>query len=281
MRKKHRRDIPAALAFSSVCMSLPPIIYEDESLLVFDKPSGLPVVSERSGKEQDNLTTEVRAAYGSGIFNVHRLDAETSGVLLWAKTKSALDFVSGQFQAKSVQKIHHAVVVVQPTPEASPPEIVVRDSSGMLPGAFSIDQWIGRNTAKPGLMKIFRRNGGEPAQSDFVVQESFGRFVLLECRPQTGRKHQLRVHLAAAGLPILNDSLYGDPECRLLLSDIKRNYKGRAEEKPMIRQLALHASELVITHPVTRESLTLHSALPQEFAVALKNLRKFGRSQRR
>jgi 23S rRNA-/tRNA-specific pseudouridylate synthase len=100
-------------------------------------------------------------------------------------------------------------------------------------------------------------------------------FALLECRPLTGRTHQLRVHLAAAGAPILGDSFYGHPDLVLRLSDLKRGYKGREEERPLIGRLALHASELTIMHPRTREQVTLRSPLPREFEVALKYLRKF------
>jgi 23S rRNA-/tRNA-specific pseudouridylate synthase len=85
----------------------------------------------------------------------------------------------------------------------------------------------------------------------------------------------LRVHLAAAGAPILNDPFYGDPTITLKLSDLKRGYKGREDEKPLIARLALHASELTLKHPVTREPVTLHAPLPHEFEVALKYLRKF------
>ncbi|MCF7687712.1 MAG: RluA family pseudouridine synthase [Cephaloticoccus sp.] len=262
-------------------MQLPPIIYEDDSLLVFDKPSGMLVVAEQSGRAPETLTKLVRTIYGPEISNVHRLDAEASGLLLWAKTKPALDFLSGQFQAKTVKKLHHAVVVVLPAPPEPLAVPHVRDEGGAVPAVFSVDLWIGREVDAPGKMKAFKRHGGEPAQSDFVLSENFGRFALVECQPQSGRKHQLRVHLAAVGLPILNDALYGDPECRLLLSDIKRGYKGREEEKPMIRQLALHASELEIFHPVTRERLTLRAPLPPEFEIALKNLRKFSRGRSR
>jgi 23S rRNA-/tRNA-specific pseudouridylate synthase len=107
------------------------------------------------------------------------------------------------------------------------------------------------------------------------VLERFGRFALLECRPLTGRTHQIRVHLAATGAPVLNDPFYGAPEIKLLLSEIKRRYKGRDEEKPLIARLALHASELTLKHPVTKEPVTLRAPLPHEFEVALKYLRKF------
>jgi 23S rRNA pseudouridine1911/1915/1917 synthase len=255
-------------------MPLPPIIYEDDALLVFDKPAGMPVApSSQAG----TLGALVREHYGSGVSNVQRDDTEVSGLSLWSKTKPALDFLSGQFQAKTAQRLYHAMIVVLAGAEIKLPETLLRDAVGGVPAAFSIDWWIGHDPENPAHMKAFRRNGGQSAQSEFALQENFGRFALVEARPVTGRKHQLRVHLAAAGLPVLNDALYGDPETRLLLSAFKRGYKGGADERPLIRQLALHASEVVIAHPLSRESLTLRAALPQEFEIALKNLRKFGR----
>ncbi len=85
----------------------------------------------------------------------------------------------------------------------------------------------------------------------------------------------MRVHLASAGAPILGDVFYGHPDVRLLLSGLKRGYKGREEEKPLIDRLALHASELTFAHPVTREPCTVRSPLPRSFEVALKHLRRF------
>jgi|UniRef100_UPI00404B997F 23S rRNA pseudouridine1911/1915/1917 synthase len=255
-------------------MPLPPIIYEDEALLAFDKPAGLPVAS---ASQSETLGALVREHYGSGVSNVQRDDVDVSGLSLWSKTKPALDFLSGQFQAKTAQRLYHAMVVVLAGEEIKFPDTMLRDAAGGVPAELSIDWWIGHDPESPAQMKAFRRNGGQSAESNFVVKESFGKFVLVEARPITGRKHQLRVHLAAAGLPVLNDALYGVPETQLLLSDFKRGYKGGADERPMIRQLALHASEVVIAHPLTRESLTLRVPLPQEFEIALKNLRKFGR----
>jgi 23S rRNA pseudouridine1911/1915/1917 synthase len=241
-------------------MPLPPIIYEDEALLAFDKPAGLPVAS---ASQSETLGALVREHYGSGVSNVQRDDVDVSGLSLWSKTKPALDFLSGQFQAKTAQRLYHAMVVVLAGEEIKFPDTMLRDAAGGVPAELSIDWWIGHDPESPAQMKAFRRNGGQSAESNFVVKER--------------RKHQLRVHLAAAGLPVLNDALYGVPETQLLLSDFKRGYKGGADERPMIRQLALHASEVVIAHPLTRESLTLRVPLPQEFEIALKNLRKFGR----
>ena len=117
--------------------------------------------------------------------------------------------------------------------------------------------------------------------TDFTVREKFpqpaGRpgFALVECRPRTSRPHQIRLHLAEAGAPLLNDLLYGEAT-PLLLSGLKRGYKGRLDERPLITRLALHASGLTFTHPLTRAKLTLAAPLPKDFEVALKYLRKFG-----
>jgi RluA family pseudouridine synthase len=236
--------------------ALPPLVFEDDALLVFDKPSGLLVAPDRWDKARVNLMGLVHARLGRNVANVHRLDADTSGLLLCAKTKPALDHLSGQFQSKTVTKVYHALVVGTPAMDA-----------------YTVDFVLKEDEAAPGRMCVVKKHG-KAAVTEFRVLERFDEFAWVECRPQTGRTHQIRVHLAASGTPILNDAFYGD-DTRLLLSDLKRGYKGRADEKPLIARLALHASELTFTHPLTREPLTVRSPLPHEFEVALKYLRRF------
>jgi RluA family pseudouridine synthase len=238
-------------------MVLPPIIHEDEALLAFDKPSGLLVAPDRWNRTRENLMALVHARFGPGVANVHRLDADMSGVLLCTKTKAALDFLSGQFQAKTAGKIYHALVAGAPEEDEFVIELALREDE-----------------SRPGRMCPARK-GGKPSVTRFHVLERFQGFTWLECRPLTGRTHQIRVHLAATGLPILNDAFYGN-DTRLLLSGLKRGYKGRAAERPLISRLALHASELTVRHPDTRAPVTLRAPLPKEFVVALKYLRRFG-----
>jgi RluA family pseudouridine synthase len=237
-------------------MGLPPIVYEDAALLAFDKPSGLLVAPDRWDRTRVSLMALVYAKYGAGVANVHRLDADTSGVLLCTKTKSALDILSGQFQAKTAAKVYHALVV-----------------GAGLPDEFSVELALADDEHRPSLMHAVKK-GGKPSATHFRVLERFQRFTWLACRPLTGRTHQIRVHLAVRGYPILNDAFYGD-DTLLLLSDLKRGYKGRARERPLLGRLALHASELTVTHPETRSRLTLRAPLPREFSVALKYLRRF------
>jgi 23S rRNA pseudouridine1911/1915/1917 synthase len=257
-------------------MPLPPILFEDDSLMAFDKPSGLLVAPDRWDKKRENLMGLVHAKFGKHIANVHRLDADTSGLLLCAKTKPALDFLSGQFQSKTVGKVYHALVVVLPVEQAMKVVAPVRTAEGILPETFAVELALGEDERQPGRMRVFKGRGGKACRTEFRVLENFGRYAFVECRPLTGRTHQLRVHLAAAGAPILNDPFYGDPTIELKLSDLKRGYKGRDEEKPLLARLALHASELTISHPATREPQLLQSPLPHEFTVALKYLRKYG-----
>jgi 23S rRNA pseudouridine1911/1915/1917 synthase len=258
-------------------MSLPPVIFQDDSLIAFDKPSGMLVAPDRWDKSRENLMDLVHAAMGHGVANVHRLDADTSGLLLCAKTKAALDYLTGQFQSKTVQKIYHALVIILPVEEAMKVVEPLRAASGGLPDVFTMDLALGEDERNPGRMRVFRKRGGKDSITEFRTLEQFGRFAFLECHPVTGRTHQLRVHLAAAGAPILNDPFYGAPEIQLLLSDLKKRYKGRDAEKPLISRLALHATGLTVKHPSTREAFELQAPLPNEFEVALKYLRKFSR----
>jgi 23S rRNA-/tRNA-specific pseudouridylate synthase len=277
-------------------MPLPPIIFEDDAIVAFDKPSGLLVAPDRWDKTRENLMGLVHAhtRYGHGVANVHRLDADTSGLLLCAKTKPALDFLTGQFQSKTVAKKYHAFVAVLPAERAMKVMAPIRDATGALPDSFIVEVALGEDERQLGRMRVFKGRGGKECVTEFRTLERFRgamrppprqsggagvgaapAYAFVECRPLTGRTHQLRIHLAAAGAPILSDAFYGDPDITLRLSDLKRGYKGREEEKPLIGRLALHASELTLKHPVTRELITLQAPLPHEFEVALKYLRKF------
>lgn len=239
--------------------SLPPVLHEDAALLVLDKPAGLPIAPERGGRPGASLLDLVRARYGPTVANVHRIDAEASGVVLCARTKPALDFLSGQFQAKTVDKVHEAIVAGLPALALYTVDFVLKEDAGA-----------------PGRMCVVKRHG-QAAVTECVVRARYARagLALVECRPRTGRMHQVRVHLAASGTPVLNDPLYGN-DTQLLLSRLKRGYKGRADERPLIGRLALHAAELAFTHPETRERMTVRAPRPPDLAVALKYLEKFG-----
>ena len=249
-------------------------------MLAFATPAGLPVAADRAAPGGVPLMERVRARFGADVANVHRLDAEASGVLLCARNKVALDFLSGQFQSKTADKRYLAFVVVQPPERALPVLAAQRPADGGLPDAFTVDLPLVDDRLEPGRMRVGSGRGARDCTTEFRVLERFGRFAWVEARPVTGRPHQLRVHLAAAGAPVLNDRCYGADDTRLLLSELKRGYKGRDEEKPLLTRLALHAHELTVRHPVSREPITLRAPLPEEYEIALKYLRKFTRPTR-
>jgi RluA family pseudouridine synthase len=238
--------------------SLPPVIFEDDTLVAFDKPSGLPIAPDKRDRARGSLMELVREKMGAGVANVHRIDDDASGLVLCAKTKPALDFLSGQFQSKTVGAVYLVLTVGTPALDAGALEYVLKEDE-----------------AAPGRMCVVKKHG-HAALTEFKVLERFGGFALLECRPRTGRRHQIRIHLATGGMPILNDLIYGS-DTPLLLSGLKRGYKGRDDERPLIGRLALHAAELTFNHPVAPERMTLTAPLPNDFAVALKYLRKFAK----
>jgi 23S rRNA pseudouridine1911/1915/1917 synthase len=256
-------------------MSLPPVIFEDEVLIAFNKPGGMLIVPDSQDPARESLLPAIHARYGETIANVHRLEPEASGLFLCAKTKPALDFLSGQFQSKTVRKNFLALVVLLPAERALKSFSALRDASGGLPDTFTIDAPLRADERQRDRMRVFKGRGGKESVTEFEVRERFGRFALVEARPITGRPHQVRVHLSAIGAPVLNDLFYGDPETKLLLSNLKRGYKGdREAERPLIAQLALHSSEISLVHPTSRADLHLTAPLPNEFEIGLKYLRK-------
>jgi len=236
--------------------SLPPIIFEDDWLIAFDKPSGLLVSPDPRARGQVCLLGLIQEKRGAGVANVHRVDAEASGLVLCTKTKQALDFVSGQFQSKTVENIYEVIVVGSPVADT-----------------YEVDFVLKEDEAAPDRMCVVKKHG-KAALTECQVRARYGRFTHLECRLVTARKHQVRIHLSASGTPVLNDPVYGD-ETRLLLSEFKRGYKGREAEKPLIGRLALHASRVTFIHPESRERMTIAAPLQKDLAVALKYLGKY------
>jgi RluA family pseudouridine synthase len=255
--------------------AIPPIVFEDDVMLAVDKPAGMAVAGEAGPKGRPTLLEIIRETRGGDVANVHRLENEASGLVLFAKNKVALDFLSGQFQSKTATKRFQVFVVVLPPERALPAGATIRAGVAGLPDAGVIDLPLVDDQRNPGQVRIGKGRGSRDALTEFKVLEPFGKFAWMECRPATSRAHQIRAHLAAIGAPVLNDRAYGDPGIKLLLSDLKRGYKGRDEEKPLLTRLALHARALEVRHPITREPVTFEAPLPEEFEIALKYLRKF------
>lgn len=247
-----------------------PILFEDAHLLALDKPAGLLTSPDRYDPNRPNLMKLLHAGIAAQkpwarernlnyLCNAHRLDFETSGVILLAKSKEILVALANLFSSEKPLKKYLALV-----------------RGEISENQFEVDAALAPHPLKIGEMRVDPK-GGKKSKTKFEVLENFSRFgyALLKCEPLTERPHQIRVHLRHAGLPIVGDELYGGKP--LWLSRLKKDYRlkeGR-EERPLISRVALHAEELQLPHPVTNEIVTIKSEWPKDLKVAVKYLRQF------
>jgi RluA family pseudouridine synthase len=247
-----------------------PVLFEDEHLLALDKPAGLLVSPDRYDPNRPNLMKLLhdgitqqklwaRERHLDYLSNAHRLEFETSGVILLAKSKPVLVALANLFGSEKPVKKHIALVGGEPRGEK-----------------FEVDAKLAPHPLKNGLMRVDPKNG-KKSKTKFEVLENFPCFgyALLRCEPLTGRTHQIRVHVSHIGLKIVGDKLYGGKP--LWLSRLKKDYRlkpGR-EERPLISHVALHAEELELPHPMTGGSLKIIASWPKDLKVAVKYLRQF------
>lgn len=221
------------------------ILFEDQDLIVIDKPAGLvvhPAPGHRTGTLVNGLLHHCGELAGvGGVFRpgiVHRLDRGTSGVMVAAKNDDVHDRLSVQFRDHSIERIYHAFV---------------RGTSRTQEGV--VDRPIGRHVRDRKKMST-RSRAGRVALTRWKTLERFPEHAttLLEIRPETGRTHQIRVHLASIGMPIHGDEVYG------------RARKGRRTGLPALARPALHASVLGFVHPGTGEGLRFEAPFPKDLA---------------
>lgn len=229
------------------------VLYEDDGLLALNKPASLLAVPDRWDKEKDNVVALIQAARPNHyLANVHRLDRNTTGVFLLAKSPDAFRSLARQLREHQTRKLYLALVHGDVTEQER-----------------VIDQPIGHHPRHPGFSRIDSR--GKPARSTVRVQERFRGYALVEVEIESGRQHQVRVHCQFIGHPLVGDADYGGRP--LLLSQLKRKYKAKEgeEERPLMARPALHAASITLAAP----AVTITAPLPKDFEVALKYLRKF------
>lgn len=228
------------------------ILFEDEDYIVINKPSGIASLEDRNIASTTNIL-EMARSYNMDAQLCHRLDKDTTGALAIAKNSEAYRMLSMQFEARTVIKIYHAVCDG------------IHDFKDLL-----VDKPI--LTMTKGIVKI-ERSKGKPAQTKFDTLKAYKFHTLVECRPTTGRMHQIRIHLSSVGAPIVYDEQYGGKP--LFLSIIKRkfNLKKDTEEFPLIKRIALHAFALQFT---TRgeKTIKVDAPYPKDFNVLVKQLDK-------
>lgn len=234
------------------------IIHEDDQIIVVNKPAELLTIPDRHDENKPSLYAQLNAVYGK-VFIVHRLDRETSGILVFAKTEEAHRHLSMQFEAHETSKIYYALL-----------DGVLHQQSG------EIDKPIAPHSAVQGKMVVAKR--GKASLTRYHVVEQYKHFTLVEANILTGRTHQIRVHFQSIGYPLAVDVLYGK-RSELFLSQFKKRVKlGKYdEERPMMVRTTLHAYQLKIKHPLSMETLTFTAEMPKDFAALLSQLGKWGK----
>ncbi|NIJ16191.1 RluA family pseudouridine synthase [Sphingobium vermicomposti] len=246
--------MPAPVESEAVGQDIPlNIVYEDADLIVIDKPAGMvvhPAVGNLDGTLVNALLHHCKDSL-SGIGGVarpgivHRIDKDTSGLLVVAKSDKAHEGLAQQFSAHSIDRLYAAIVYGIPKPAAG-----------------TVDTWIGRSDSDRKKMAVHREGRGKHAVTHYRVIDRLRGAALVECRLQTGRTHQVRVHLTHLGHPLIGDPVYGRE---------RKGFKSILETLSFKRQ-ALHAKRLGFIHPVTGEKLSFDSALPTDMQELLSEL---------
>ncbi len=236
------------------------IIYQDNDIVVVNKPSGISVTKDRSGaaKLADILGEQLGQQIQSELRLVHRLDKATSGVMIYARNIEAQTRFTGYFRSRLVKKTYLTLVF------------------GIAPGKQGrIDAPLTQRHKKAGLMCIAHKKGKESV-THWKLLADFGSVALLSVSPITGRTHQIRVHLPHIGLPLAIDPFYGSSR-PLYLSDFKQDYRLARDqtEKPLIERLTLHAYQIQLLKPEQNLPDCFIAGLDKKFTATIKMLTKY------
>lgn len=236
------------------------VIYEDDDIIAFNKPGGLLTIPHRFLHDEPSLVKIVEKKYGK-LFVIHRIDKETSGVIIFAKNESAHRHYSLQFQNREVEKFYRAFSYGNP----------IQNEGDIISGIME------HPTIK-GKMVINKK--GKDSHSRYQVIQKWNGYTYYHIQIFTGRTHQIRVHLQSIGTPIICDSLYGNGN-PLKLSDFKKKYNPtknvEEEEKGLINRLALHSFQLNVKD-LNGNPLTITAPIPKDFTAAIKQLDKWNPS---
>ncbi len=231
-------------------------IYEDENIIVLDKPAGILTLPDRFNKSLPSLKTYLESIF-TKIYPIHRLDRDTSGVIIFAKNAETHKFINQQFESGEIVKLYHAFV------------------AGVFPEDISeIDIPIMENPAKPGTVIPSVR--GKKSITEVKIIEHYRISTLLECKLITGRQHQIRVHLSAIGYPLLVDPVYGNSNC-FNVSMVKSKYKLKkdTQEIPLISRLTLHCSKIAFKNFSTIKQTEFTADYPKDLKALKQILRKY------
>ena len=232
------------------------VIYSDDDIIVLNKRSGILIAQDRYNPDAPRLDLLAEKEFGK-LFAVHRIDKDTSGLIIYARNEEAHKNLSMQFEKRQVQKTYHALVYGHPLWENLHVDLALQPDGDA------------RHRTIPS------KKFGKPSVTDFHLIGICGPYSWIEAKPKTGRTHQIRVHLAQNGLSIVCDPLYSGNQKPVRLSEIKRKWNGdEFEERPLLSRLALHAYKIEFTHPSTGEKVSFTAPYPKDMDATRKQLAK-------
>ncbi len=232
------------------------VVYEDEDIVVINKPAGM-VVHPAAGNPDGTLVNALLHHCGASLSGiggvirpgiVHRIDKDTSGLLVVAKNDAAHLSLSEQLKTHAVSRVYFAIVL-----------------GNLKQDAGTVDAPIGRHPTDRKKMAVLRGEGvhARDAVTHYTVLERYGQFTLVQCELETGRTHQIRVHMASIGHPLLGDAVYGGGGTRF-----------EATHRALFHGQCLHAGRLRLTHPRTGEQMTFSAPMPEKMEQILEILRR-------
>lgn len=231
------------------------VILENDDFIALNKPPGMLTIPDRHDEMQQSLYKILTLHFGK-IFIVHRLDRETSGLILFAKNETSHKYLSQLFEKRNIKKKYLAIVKGSFTNKEG-----------------SINEPLIEHPYHKGEMTIGKK--GKPSLTEYKVLEDYGIYSLAECHIQSGRTHQIRVHMKFAGHPLACDPIYGDGK-PVLLSSFKKKFKlakNEEEERPLLNRVALHSYQLLFKDAQLNEHF-LEAPLPKDMKAVLQQLKK-------
>jgi len=231
------------------------IIHENDAFAAVNKPAGMLSVPDRAGQEL-SLKQLLKERYGN-IFTVHRLDKDTSGIIIFAKDETSHKQLSQKFEGRDIEKFYLGLVQGKPMNDKG-----------------SIDAAIMEHPGKQ--LKMMTHTDGKPSLTDYQVLETFGNYSWLQFQIHTGRTHQIRVHMQYIGNPVVCDEIYGKGE-PVRISSLKgkkcRLSNDVLEERPILSRLALHSWKL--NFELNGEQFNLEADITKDLRATLQQLRKW------
>ncbi|WP_372519028.1 RluA family pseudouridine synthase [Candidatus Ruminimicrobiellum ovillum] len=229
------------------------ILFENDDVIVINKEPEIFVINNEENKSK-TIKDILQEKLKKEIIPVTSLDYEASGIVIFAKNQKTYDFISEQFKKEKVKKIYHILI-----------NGIMENSDGEIDKNLSVNEQTTSVNDK-----------GIKSVTKYKVLEQFKNFAFVEVYPLTTRKNQIRAHFWSIGNTLAIDKIYGSEE-PILLSNLKRRYKGISKEKPLLKRLPIHLSQIEVLLPENKDKSIFTSQLPNDIQLTLKQLRKYNK----